>query len=56
MRNVTSGLTSTAIKTIALLLMVIDHVYYFFNFTGVVPTWYNIYKTTNKQGKSRGAC
>ena len=42
MRNVTSGLTSTAIKTIALLLMVIDHVYYFFNFTGVVPTWYNM--------------
>lgn len=42
MKNSTSGLTSTAIKSIALFLMVVDHVYYFFNFTGMVPIWYNM--------------
>ena len=31
------GLTGTALKTIALVLMVMDHIHYFFEFTGVVP-------------------
>ena len=34
------GLTGTALKTIALVLMVMDHIHYFFEFTGVVPEWF----------------
>ena len=35
------GLTGTALKTIALVLMVMDHIHYFFEFTGVVPEWFS---------------
>ena len=31
------GLDSTQLKTIALVLMVLDHIHYFFAFTGVIP-------------------
>ena len=36
------GLTGFDLKTIALVLMVLDHIHYFFEFTGKVPlvfTW-----------------
>ena len=33
------GLTSTGLKTIALVLMVLDHIHYFFGFTGWIPDW-----------------
>ena len=36
------GLTSTALKTIALVLMVMDHIHYFFEFTGAVPVWFSM--------------
>ncbi len=32
-----AGLSGTALKTIALVLMVLDHIHYFFEFTGLVP-------------------
>ena len=32
------GLDSTQLKTIALVLMVLDHIHYFFEFTGCIPT------------------
>ena len=32
-----NGLNSTQLKTIALVLMVLDHIHYFFGFTGMVP-------------------
>ena len=31
------GLDGTQLKTIALVLMVLDHIHYFFAFTGVIP-------------------
>lgn len=45
MENVTvvqkqKGLSGFAIKIIALVLMVFDHIHYFFDFTGVVPLWF----------------
>ena len=36
------GLTGTALKTIALVLMVMDHIHYFFEFTGIVPEWFSM--------------
>ena len=36
------GLTSTALKTIALVLMVLDHIHYFFGFTGWIPDWFSM--------------
>ena len=36
------GLTGTALKTIALVLMVMDHIHCFFEFTGVVPEWFSM--------------
>lgn len=42
MRSKRIGLTGTAIKSIALFLMVLDHIYYFFHYTGIVPIWYNM--------------
>ena len=36
------GLDGTRLKTIALVLMVLDHIHYFFEFTGWVPTWFNM--------------
>ena len=32
------GLDGTQLKTIALVLMVLDHIHYFFEFTGCIPT------------------
>ena len=36
------GLDSTQLKTIALVLMVLDHIHYFFEFTGCIPTVFNM--------------
>ena len=36
------GLDGTQLKTIALVLMVLDHIHYFFEFTGWVPTWFSM--------------
>ena len=36
------GLDGTQIKTIALVLMVMDHLHYFFGFTGAVPEWFSM--------------
>lgn len=36
------GLDGTALKTIALVLMVMDHIHYFFRFTGFVPEWFSM--------------
>src|SRR5699024_1610871 len=33
------GLSGTSLKEIALALMVLDHIHYFFSFTGAVPDW-----------------
>ena len=36
------GLDGTQLKTIALVLMVLDHIHYFFEFTSWVPTWFSM--------------
>ena len=36
------GLSDTALKEIALALMVLDHIHYFFAFTGAVPEWFSM--------------
>ncbi len=36
------GLNGTQLKTIALVLMVMDHLHYFFEFTGAVPAWFSM--------------
>ena len=36
------GLDGTQLKTIALVLMVLDHIHYFFEFTGWVPIWFSM--------------
>ena len=36
------GLDGTRLKTVALVLMVLDHIHYFFEFTGWVPTWFRM--------------
>lgn len=36
------GLTSTGLKAIALALMVLDHIHYFFGFTGYIPEWFSM--------------
>ena len=36
------GLSGTALKEIALALMVLDHIHYFFSFTGAVPEWFSM--------------
>ena len=36
------GLSGTALKMIALVLMVMDHIHYFFGFTGVMPEWFSM--------------
>ena len=36
------GLDVTQLKTVALVLMVLDHIHYFFEFTGWVPIWFNM--------------
>lgn len=37
-----AGLSGTALKTIALALMVLDHIHYMFEFTGVIPEWFSM--------------
>lgn len=37
-----TGLSGTALKTIALVLMVFDHIHYFFEFTDLVPAWFSM--------------
>ncbi len=36
------GLSGTELKVIALVLMVLDHIHYFFGFTGVIPEWFSM--------------
>lgn len=38
----TRGLTSNGLKWIALVLMVLDHIHYFFGFTGQIPEWFSM--------------
>ena len=36
------GLSSTGLKGIALALMILDHIHYFFGFTGWIPEWFSM--------------
>lgn len=36
------GLSDTSLKEIALALMVLDHIHYFFSFTGAAPEWFSM--------------
>jgi len=36
------GLSGTALKMIALVCMVFDHIHYFFGFTGMIPEWFSM--------------
>ena len=36
------GLSETGLKWIALVTMVLDHIHYFFGFTGAVPEWFSM--------------
>ena len=36
------GLSGTQLKFIGLLMMVLDHIHYFFEFTGVIPEWFSM--------------
>lgn len=38
----TRGLSASGLKWIALMLMVLDHVHYFFAYTGMVPEWFSM--------------
>lgn len=38
----TRGLSSTGLKWIALILMILDHIHYFFAYTGRVPEWFSM--------------
>lgn len=38
----TRGLSASGLKWIALVLMVLDHVHYFFGYTGMVPEWFSM--------------
>lgn len=38
----TWGLSGTAIKLLALGLMLLDHIHYFFDFTGAIPLWFSM--------------
>lgn len=40
-KNLSKGLTGFQIKIIALVLMVLDHIHYFFGFTGKIPTLFS---------------
>ena len=37
-----AGLTETGLKWIALVTMVLDHIHYFFGFTGMIPEWFSM--------------
>ena len=36
------GITETGLKWIALVTMVLDHIHYFFGFTGAIPEWFSM--------------
>lgn len=36
------GLTGTTLKLMALVLMLLDHIHYFFEFTGAIPLWFSM--------------
>ena len=36
------GLSETGLKWVALVTMVLDHIHYFFSFTGCVPEWFSM--------------
>lgn len=36
------GLSGTALKVIALVTMLLDHIHYFFGYTGLVPEWFSM--------------
>lgn len=36
------GITETGLKWIALVTMVMDHIHYFFGFTGQIPEWFSM--------------
>ncbi len=36
------GLSGTGLKLIALILMTLDHIHYFFGFTGMIPEWFSM--------------
>ena len=38
----TGGITETGLKWIALITMVLDHIHYFFGFTGIIPEWFSM--------------
>ena len=38
----TGGITETGLKWIALVSMLLDHIHYFFGFTGWVPEWFSM--------------
>lgn len=40
--DIKKGLTGFQLKTIALILMVLDHIHYFFGFTGQIPEWFSM--------------
>lgn len=40
--NKIGGLSGTAIKLLALGLMLLDHIHYFFDFTGAIPLWFSM--------------
>ena len=37
-----AGFTGTGLKVLALVLMVLDHIHYFFGFTGLIPEWFSM--------------
>lgn len=36
------GLSGTALKMVALVTMLLDHIHYFFGYTGLVPEWFSM--------------
>lgn len=36
-----NGLTGFELKYLALVFMVLDHIHYFFQFTGMIPIWFS---------------
>jgi hypothetical protein len=41
MNIIRKGLTGFDLKYLALIFMVLDHIHYFFEFTGKVPIWFS---------------
>ena len=47
-----NGLDGTQLKTIALVLMVLDHIHYFFEFTGCIPTVFSMLGRLSEIGRA----